>query len=111
MPDTDIRTRETSAVRRALAMIQDLETRLAAAEQAAHAPVAVIGTGCRFPGGVSDETGYWRLLSAGEDGIREVPAERWDLAAYYDPDPDRPGKTNARWGGFLAEVDQFDADL
>ncbi len=111
MPDTDIRMRETSAVRRALAMIQDLESRLAAADQAAHAPVAVIGLGCRYPGGVADPASYWRLLAEGQDGIAEVPAERWDLAAYYDPDPDRPGKTNARWGGFLPDVDAFDAGL
>ena len=111
MPDFDMRTRETSAVRRALAMIQDLEARLVAAEQAAHAPVAVIGLGCRFPGGVADDAGFWRLLRDGQDGIGEVPPERWDVAAYYDPDPDRPGKTNARWGGFLADVDAFDASL
>jgi acyl transferase domain-containing protein len=116
MPDTDLRdsgmqSRETSAVRRALAMIQDLEARLAAAEQAGHAPVAVVGLGCRFPGGADGEVGYWHLLSEGLDGITEVPATRWDLSAYYDPDPDRPGKTNARWGGFLPDVDTFDANL
>ncbi|MDR3538269.1 MAG: polyketide synthase, partial [Acetobacteraceae bacterium] len=111
MPDTDMRTRETSAVRRALAMIQDLEGRLAAAQQAAHAPVAVVGMGCRFPGGAVDEAAYWALLAEGHDGISEVPPTRWDLATYYDPDPDRPGKTNARWGGFLPDVDAFDAGL
>jgi acyl transferase domain-containing protein/SAM-dependent methyltransferase/acyl carrier protein len=111
MPDTDIRTREVSAVRRALAMIQDLEGRLAAAERAAHAPVAVVGVGCRFPGGASDPEGYWELLAGERDGITEVPPDRWDVSAFYDPDPDRPGKTNARWGGFLPDVDAFDAGL
>ena len=56
MPDTETRMRETSAVRRALAMIQDLEHRLAAAQQAPHAPMAVVGLGCRFPGGAADPT-------------------------------------------------------
>src|SRR5579862_2391001 len=108
MPDSD---REQSAVRRALAMIEALEARLATAEDARRAPIAIVGLGCRFPGEATGGAAYWRLLTEGRDAIAEVPPERWDAALYFDPDPDRPGKTNSRWGGFLSDVDKFDAGL
>src|SRR5471032_2757608 len=111
MPDTKQPTRAASAVKRALSMIQDLERRLATAEQAATTPIAVIGVGCRFPGDVSGSATYWQLLADGRNTITEVPRSRWDLDAYFDPDPDKPGKTNSRWGGFLSNVDAFDAAL
>ncbi|MCC6809970.1 MAG: SDR family NAD(P)-dependent oxidoreductase, partial [Deltaproteobacteria bacterium] len=67
--------------------------------------VAIVGLACRFPGGATDEDGYWQLLSHGQDGIVEVPKDRWDIDAFYDPDPDVPGKMSTRWGGFLRDVD------
>jgi acyl transferase domain-containing protein/acyl carrier protein len=70
-------------------------------------PIAIIGMGCRFPG-ASDPAAFWRLLRNGEDAIREVPLDRFDQHAFYDPDPAAPGKMNTRWGGFLDGVDQFD---
>src|SRR3954470_7544501 len=111
MPDTERQEREQSAVRRALAMIEDLESRLEAATAAQHAPIAIVGIGGRFPGAATDADAYWRLLSEARDAITEVPPARWDVDRYYDADPDRPGKTNSRWGGFLADVDMFDAGL
>jgi epothilone polyketide synthase E len=71
-------------------------------------PIAVVGMGCRFPGGAEDPGAFWDLLSRGQDGIREVPPDRWDNQALYDPDPLAPGKIATRWGGFLEGVDQFD---
>ncbi len=71
-------------------------------------PVAIIGLGCRFPGAESPEE-FWTLLREGREGIREVPPSRWDIDAYYDPDPDAPGKMYTRHGGFLRQVDGFDA--
>jgi acyl transferase domain-containing protein/acyl carrier protein len=71
-------------------------------------PVAIIGIGCRFPGAKGPE-GFWQLLADGVDAVREVPPERWSLDDLYDEDPAAPGKMNTRWGGFLAEVDRFDA--
>ncbi len=111
MPDTERQSREQSAVRRALAMIADLQARLAAAGPPRDASVAIVGLGCRFPGAASGAEAYWRLLVGGHDAITEVPPTRWDVARYYDPDPDRPGKTNSRWGGFLDDIDMFDAAL
>ena len=63
---------------------------------------------CRTPGGVEDSEGYWALLAEGRDAIGPFPA-RWDSNALYDPDPEARGKSYAREGGFLRDVDQFDA--
>src|SRR4051812_23687234 len=71
-------------------------------------PIGVVGIGCRFPGRANDPEAYWRLLEAGVDAVTEVPADRWDLRAFYDPDPSRPGKTYSRWGGFVEGIDRFD---
>ncbi|MBL8341595.1 MAG: SDR family NAD(P)-dependent oxidoreductase [Rubrivivax sp.] len=89
----------------------ELHEKLEAAgySQRAHAPVAIIGLGCRFPGGADSPEAYWRLLDEGRDAIREVPAERWDIDAWFDPDPDAPARMSVRHGGFLDRVDGFDA--
>ena len=70
--------------------------------------VAIVGLGCRFPGGAGPDD-FWRLLARGGDAVREVPADRWDSAAYFAPDPDAPGRMLTRYGAFLDRVDQFDA--
>ncbi|MCC6172909.1 MAG: type I polyketide synthase [Gammaproteobacteria bacterium] len=72
-------------------------------------PIAILGMGCRLPGGVSDPEGYWRLLVEGVDAVSEVPADRWDNARLHDPDPDSAGHISSRWGGFVRDVDRFDA--
>ncbi|MBI1357396.1 MAG: SDR family NAD(P)-dependent oxidoreductase [Acidobacteria bacterium] len=81
----------------------------APADAALSEPIAILGMGCRLPGGVTTPEEYWRLLADGVDAIQEAPAERWDVDAYFDPDPSAPGKTNTRWGGFVDGVDRFDA--
>jgi acyl transferase domain-containing protein/surfactin synthase thioesterase subunit len=73
-------------------------------------PIAIIGVGCRFPGAKNPEA-FWQLLCNGVDAITEVPADRWDIDALYDPNPGSSGKMNTRWGGFLEQVDQFDAQF
>jgi acyl transferase domain-containing protein/acyl carrier protein len=88
--------------------LQELQERLAAYEAKKHEPIAVIGMGCRFPGGVTDPESMWQLLRSGTNGVREVPPERWDVDAYYDPDPDAPRKMYSRRGGFLDDVRGFD---
>ena len=73
------------------------------------APIAVIGVGCRLPGSVAGPDDYWRMLRDGIDAITEVPAERWDNARLYDPEPDAKGCISTPYGGFVAGVDEFDA--
>jgi acyl transferase domain-containing protein/acyl carrier protein len=89
----------------------ELNTRLERLEQRSADPIAVIGIGCRFPGGANDPDSFWRLLIEGRDAIVEVPPGRWDIDALYDPDPGSTGKMNTRWGGFLDGIDQFDPEF
>ncbi len=74
-----------------------------------HDPIAITGMACRFPGGVNTPEAFWQLLSNGQTAITEVPSDRFDVDAYYDPVPATPGKVMSRWGGFLDHIDQFDA--
>jgi acyl transferase domain-containing protein/acyl carrier protein len=92
--------------RTALAEQFDKAARLTMAE-----PVAVVGMGCRFPGNVVGPDSYWELLVNGRDVVTEVPADRWDANAFYDPDPAAPGRMASKWGGFLSDVTGFDAEF
>ncbi len=74
------------------------------------APLAIVGIGCRLPGGVESWQDYWSLLEQGRDAIEETPSERWNLQKFYAPDP-APGKTQSRWGGYVRSIDQFDPQL
>ncbi|HEY3256832.1 MAG TPA: polyketide synthase, partial [Polyangiaceae bacterium] len=80
-------------------------------ERARTQPIAIIGLGCRFPGGADSPTAFWHLLRSGADAIGEVPPNRWDIDAYYDPVPATPGKMYTRRGAFLNRVDAFDAEF
>ncbi|MFE0020903.1 type I polyketide synthase [Amycolatopsis sp. NPDC059021] len=72
-------------------------------------PIAIVGIGCRFPGGVATPEQYWDLLTAGADVISDFPADRgWD-PGLFDPDPDHQGKSYIRVGGFLYDAAEFDA--
>ena len=70
--------------------------------------IAIIGMACRFPGGAVTPEQFWQVLHEGVDAIGEVPADRWNIDAFYDPDSAAPGKMQTRWGGFLRDVDLFD---
>ncbi|MFN3647974.1 MAG: SDR family NAD(P)-dependent oxidoreductase [Armatimonadota bacterium] len=87
------------------------EAEPAVAARSRHEPIAVVGVGCRLPGGVGSLDELARLLFDGRDAIVEVPGGRWDVEAWYDPDPDRPGKICTRYGGFLDGIDRFDAEF
>jgi 3-oxoacyl-(acyl-carrier-protein) synthase/pimeloyl-ACP methyl ester carboxylesterase/aryl carrier-like protein len=96
---------ELSAVKRALLAVRAVESKLASLQE----PIAIVGIGCRFPGGATDPESFWRLLHQGVDAIGEVPPDRWDIEALYNPDPAAPGKVATRWGGFLNDIEGFDA--
>ncbi len=75
---------------------------------AAADPIAIVGMGCRFPGGADSPEAFWSLLVNGVDAISEVPRARWDVERIFDADTSRPGTTNSRHGGFLDGIDMFD---
>ncbi|HET8845355.1 MAG TPA: beta-ketoacyl synthase N-terminal-like domain-containing protein, partial [Ktedonobacteraceae bacterium] len=72
-------------------------------------PIAIIGMGCRFPGEANTPEAFWQLLCEGRSTVSEVPAERWNVDAFYDPDPQVPGKMYTRFGSFISKLDSFDA--
>ena len=98
-------------VTEALEEIEKLRTQLKDQEQQKKEPIAIIGMGCRFPGHTNSLDDYWSLLREGRSGIIELDKQRWDMDAYYDPDPAAPGKFYTRAMGILDDIDLFDADL
>jgi acyl transferase domain-containing protein len=100
---------DTQRIKRAFIAIEKLQSKLKVLEYARTEPIAIIGIGCRFPGGANNPDAYWQLLRDGVDAISEVPTDRWDVEAYYDPDWTKQGKINTRHSGFLnTKVYDFD---
>jgi acyl transferase domain-containing protein len=99
---------QLSSSKRLLLALDNALTKLKDVERAKAEPIAIVGMGCRLPGGANDPASFWQLLCDGTDAITEVPEDRWNVDHYYDPNPDTPGKTYTRYGGFLQQVDQFD---
>lgn len=99
---------DMSPIKRALAEIKRLRTKLDAEQQARKEPIAIIGMGCRFPGGADSPEAFWRLLQKGGDAVRDIPPGRWDVDSFYSSDPDEPGKMYTRRGAFLDPIDLFD---
>ncbi|MDY6949878.1 MAG: type I polyketide synthase [Thermodesulfobacteriota bacterium] len=109
MNKTSSNTDHQALMKKALHELREMKARLSAMEREKTEPIAIIGMGCRFPGGADSPEAFWQLLREGRDAITEVPPERWDIDAFYDPDPDAPGKMVTRHGGFSGLVDSFDA--
>jgi acyl transferase domain-containing protein/SAM-dependent methyltransferase len=102
---------ELSPVKRALLEIRELRARIAELERAAREPIAIVGLGIRAPGGVRDCESFATLLWDGVDAITPIPSDRWSIDAWYDPGQDTPGKMTTRFGGFLTDVQRFDAEF
>jgi acyl transferase domain-containing protein/acyl carrier protein len=80
-------------------------------DQVRATPIAVIGMACRLPGGIDSPDQLWEALLRGEDLVTEIPADRWDVDEYYDPEPGVPGRSPCKWGAFLDDVAGFDSDF
>ncbi len=92
--------------------LRQARRRLSAAEAREHEPIAIVAMSCRYPGGVRSPEELWQLVLSGSDGISGFPTDRgWELDTLFDSDPDRPGTSYVREGGFLHEAGQFDAGL
>ena len=103
------KTANLSPLKQAILEIRELRAQREVDRAARTEPIALVGVGLRFPGGAHDAESFWQLLRAGVDTIAEVPAERWDIDAYYDADSTTPGKMSTRFGAWLNDIDQFDA--
>ncbi|PXX71479.1 acyl transferase domain-containing protein [Nocardia tenerifensis] len=99
-------------LKRTLGDLRETKQKLAAATAAAGAdPIAIVGMGCRFPGGVTTPDELWRVVADGTDTISGFPTDRGWAPDLYHPEPGRPGKTYSQQGGFLYDAADFDADL
>lgn len=102
------RIEQLTPLQQAVLALKETRAKLEALEQASHEPIAIVGMACRFPGGAHCPRSFWRIVCDGVDAITEIPSQRWDADAFYDPDPQAPGKMNSRWGGFLDRIEEFD---
>ncbi|WP_324787954.1 type I polyketide synthase [Streptomyces sp. H51] len=98
-------------LKRAYLTMERLQRRIEEYERSRSEPIAIVGVGCRFPGGVTDTDTYWQLLTSGVDAVRDIPADRWDNEAFYHEERGGPGVINTRSGGFLDRIDRFDHDF
>jgi acyl transferase domain-containing protein len=107
-PASNTSTDSLSPLQRAALVIKDLQAKLESTRQLATEPIAIVGMSCRFPD-APDVDAYWRLLTEGKNAVKEAPKDRWDLEQWYDPNPAVDGKISTRYGGFIDNVDAFDA--
>ncbi|XXZ16827.1 SDR family NAD(P)-dependent oxidoreductase [Sorangium sp. So ce315] len=112
MMSTSTDSKVVEALRASLKEVERLRQQNQKLVAAAREPIAIVAMSCRYPGGVRTPEDLWELLRDGRDAISPFPDDRgWDVDALYDPDPDQKGKSYAREGGFLREVDHFDAEF
>lgn len=100
-----------SANKRALLKIRELKQLLAEKEQETFEPIAVVSMACRFPRSAATPEKFWQQLVSRQEVSREVPASRWDPQAFFDEDPDAPGKMYTQQGVYLDDIDQMDPEF
>ena len=94
----------------ALIAIETLRARVRQLESSSRQEIAIVGLAARFPGGPDPNT-FWEMLRDGRDGVTEIPGDRWDADAFYDPDPETAGKMATRHAGFILDIAGFDAQF
>ncbi|GAA2661046.1 type I polyketide synthase [Paractinoplanes durhamensis] len=96
-------------LKRVTTALNESQSRVQELEAAGQEPIAIVGMACRYPGGVNSTSDLWRILADGRDVVSGMPTDRgWDIEDLYDPDPDRPGKSYVKDGGFLHDAADFD---
>ena len=106
--NTTAKSETLSPLQKAAIALRKAESRIKELEESKNEPITVLGMSCRFPGANSVNE-YYELLRNGIDAVSETPPERWSIDDYYDPNPSAVGKINTRYGGFIDNVDKFDA--
>ncbi|MEU9004585.1 beta-ketoacyl synthase N-terminal-like domain-containing protein, partial [Streptomyces sp. NPDC048551] len=96
-------------LKRATTNLRDVRRTLREVQDKEREPIAIVGMSCRYPGGVTDPEGLWKLVAEGGDGISPFPTDRgWNADVLHAEDPQRPGSTYVREGGFLDGAADFD---
>ncbi len=103
--DQDLKT----LLARSIVALKQTREQLETAQRAANEPIAIIGMGCRLPPDLEGPQALWELLLGRGDAIREVPPSRWNADAWFDADPEKPGRMYSKTGGFLRDLEAFDA--
>lgn len=97
---------------RVTAELHETRKKLRDTEEGGREPVAIVGMGCHFPGGIDSPEDLWRLVAEGGDVVGDFPDDRgWDTSVLFDADPDRPGTSSTRRGAFLTSPGEFDTDF
>jgi acyl transferase domain-containing protein len=108
MSDASNRIAALSPKQRAYLALKELQAKLDEVERARTEPIAIVGMGCRFPGGADSPEMFWKLLREGFDAVTEVPKDRYDVDEFYEADMSSTRSTNTRWGAFIDNVADFD---
>ncbi|MFE4690179.1 type I polyketide synthase [Streptomyces sp. NPDC056749] len=97
---------------RVTAELHETRAKLRETQDSAQEPIAIVGMGCHFPGGIDSPEDLWRVVSEGGDVVGDFPDDRgWDASTLFDTDPDRPGTSSTRRGAFLEAPGAFDPDF